>query len=90
MYPDANTSHSQPDLLLGSDIDLLSSGSLDSFFDDDYEDDKNENLGNLLSCNTLGVENKVCKPRPLIVLALELSKKSRCTILFELLTSAFY
>lgn len=33
-------------------------GSLDSFFDDDFEDSSIE-LGKLLSCNTLGVESKV-------------------------------
>lgn len=37
--------------LLGSDA-----GSLDSFFDDDFED---KELGDLLSCNTLGIESKV-------------------------------
>ena len=35
----------------------LESESLDSFFDDDFEEQ--EKLGNLLSCNTLGVETKV-------------------------------
>ena len=57
-YPQAGSSHSQPDLL-GSDIDLISSGSLDSFFDDDFEEENEEKLGSLLSCNTLGVESKV-------------------------------
>jgi len=57
-YSQAGSSHSQPDLL-GSDVDLLSSGSMDSFFDDDFEEETEEKLGNLLSCNTLGVESKV-------------------------------
>lgn len=54
-YPQANSSSSQPD--------LLSSESLDSFFDDDFEEEESvEQLGTLLSCNTLGVEEtKVCR-----------------------------
>ena len=36
--------------------DNLRSESLDSFFDDDFEDEGK--LGNLLACNTLGVEKK--------------------------------
>ncbi len=51
-------SHSQPELSLfddNSDVD-----SLDSFFDDDFDvQTSEEKLGNLLSCNTLGVEAKV-------------------------------
>ncbi len=35
-------------------------GSLDSFFDDDFDDTpQSEVLGGFLSCNTLGVETKV-------------------------------
>ena len=57
-YPQLNSSHSQPDLL-GSETDLVSTASLDSFFDDDFEEESEEKLGSLLSCNTLGVETKV-------------------------------
>ncbi len=35
----------------------LKSGSLDSFFDDEFEEE--EKLVDMLSCNTLGVEKKV-------------------------------
>lgn len=41
--------------------DLSDCESLDSFFDDDFDvQTSEEKLGNLLSCNTLGVETKVC------------------------------
>lgn len=41
-------------------FDDLSDGSLDSFFDDDFDlQTSEEKLGPLLSCNTLGVEAKV-------------------------------
>ncbi|XP_019857997.1 PREDICTED: protein qua-1-like [Amphimedon queenslandica] len=44
----------EEDELLGSE-----KGSLDSFFDDDFEDQtKEEALGKMLFCNTLGVESK--------------------------------
>ncbi len=40
--------------------DLSDGGSLDSFFDDDFDEQTSEEkLGPLLSCNTLGVEAKV-------------------------------
>ena len=60
-YPDQNSSFSQPNLelepLTGSRLD---SESLDSFFDDEFEDqNQGSNLGLFLSCNTLGVESKV-------------------------------
>lgn len=61
-YPDMHSSSSQPNLdsdLFGTEN--LDCESLDSFFDDDFEDQGTvERLGNLLSCNTLGVETKVC------------------------------
>lgn len=42
--------------------DLSDDGSLDSFFDDDFNvQTSEEKLGTLLSCNTLGVEAKVSK-----------------------------
>ena len=45
----------EEDELLGSDT-----GSLDSFFDDDFEEQtKEQALGKMLFCNTLGVESKV-------------------------------
>lgn len=53
-YPDLQSSSSQPNLEDFS-TNKLESESLDSFFDDDFEV---EDLGNLLACNTLGVEKK--------------------------------
>ena len=45
--------------------DFSDGGSLDSFFDDDFEEDtQDEALGKLLSCNTLGVEAKVYITQP--------------------------
>ena len=45
---------------LEEEDDLSDTGSLDSFFDDDFDQDtKEEALGKFLSCNTLGVESKV-------------------------------
>ena len=50
--------HSQPELDLFDDISDCE--SLDSFFDEDFEEQTSEEkLGNLLCCNTLGVESKV-------------------------------
>lgn len=60
-YPEQQSSSSQPNL----DLELftgsrLDSESLDSFFDDEFEDqNQGEKLGLLLCCNTLGVESKV-------------------------------
>lgn len=40
--------------------DLSDCESLDSFFNEDFDDQEHsEKLGNLLTCNTLGVESKV-------------------------------
>ena len=42
--------------------EISDEGSLDSFFDDDFDDNtQTQALGQLLSCNTLGVESKVHK-----------------------------
>ena len=42
--------------------EISDDGSLDSFFDDDFDDNtQTQALGQLLSCNTLGVESKVHK-----------------------------
>ena len=50
--------HSQTDIDLFDD--LSDCESLDSFFDDDFDaQTSEEKLGNLLSCNTLGVDSKV-------------------------------
>ena len=58
-YPETQSSSSQPNLDNYSD-DMLQSESLDSFFDDEFEEeDEVGKLGNLLSCNTLGVEARV-------------------------------
>ena len=57
-YPD----HAPTSLTnLESELDELSDcDSLDSFFDEDFDDRQHsEKLGNLLTCNTLGVEAKV-------------------------------
>ena len=58
-YPDAFQATSQTELeLMEDDI-----SDCDSFFDDDFDmETKDEKLGMLLSCNTLGVESKV-RPR---------------------------
>lgn len=60
-YPEQQSSSSQPNLDLEHfTSSQLESESLDSFFDDEYEEqDQDEKLGLLLSCNTLGVESKV-------------------------------
>ncbi len=56
-YPDAHAS-SQLDLDLYDDLSDVE--SLDSFFDDDFDtEQQEEKIQNLLSCNTLGVESKV-------------------------------
>lgn len=53
-----NEPTSQTDLDLFDD--LSDCESLDSFFDDDFDAQTSEQkLGNLLSCNTLGVDSKV-------------------------------
>lgn len=50
--------HSKPHLNLFED--LSDCESLDSFFDDDFDTQTSEQkLGNILSCNTLGVDSKV-------------------------------
>lgn len=55
-YPSgSHNSSSQPNL--DADFFTESCESFDSFFDDEFEEQ--EKLGNLLSCNTLGVETKV-------------------------------
>ena len=55
-YPDAYQATSQTELELVED-DI---SDCDSFFDDDFDiETKDEKLGMLLSCNTLGVESKV-------------------------------
>ena len=55
-YPDAYRASSQLELEMMED-DL---SDCDSFFDDDFDTEtKDEKLGLLLSCNTLGVESKV-------------------------------
>ena len=61
-YPDLQSSSSQPSLENFS-RNKLESDSLDSFFDDDFEEQEVEDLGNLLACNTLGVEKKVFTTR---------------------------
>lgn len=54
-YPDHPSSHN-----LELEDDLSDCESLDSFFDEDFDDRQHsEKLGNLLTCNTLGVESKV-------------------------------
>ena len=56
-YPQTELPSSRTDLNddTGSDCD-----SLDSFFDEEFDDrEESERLGDLLSCNTLGVESKV-------------------------------
>lgn len=55
-YPDVYQATSQLELdLVEDDI-----SDCDSFFDDDFDmETKDEKLGMLLSCNTLGVESKV-------------------------------
>ncbi len=59
-YPDVKASSSQPNLDGDFGSGFLDSESLDSFFDDEFEDNEEvEKLGNLLSCNNLGVETKV-------------------------------
>ncbi len=56
-YPEARGS-SQTELEI--DDDFSDVDSLDSFFDDDFDtEQQDEKLQNLLSCNTLGVESKV-------------------------------
>ena len=58
-YPDARGSSSQRDFEIFDD-DFSDMESLDSFFDDDFDmEHQDEKLQNLLSCNTLGVESKV-------------------------------
>ena len=59
-YPESSPT-SQTDL--NNELeDLSDCESLDSFFDDDFDTQENsEKLSNLLSCNTLGVESRVCK-----------------------------
>lgn len=59
-YPQGSLSQTNLDRETGVPDDYLHSESLDSFFDDEFEDE--ENLGNLLACNTLGVEKKVSCP----------------------------
>lgn len=53
-YPTSQTN-------LSDDLDELSDcDSLDSFFNEDFDDrDDSEKLGDLLSCNTLGVKSQV-------------------------------
>ena len=54
-YPN-QTSQTSLDL----DDDLSDCDSLDSFFDEDFDSqEQNEKLERLLTCNTLGVESKV-------------------------------
>ena len=56
-YPDAYQAISQTELEIMEDDDL---SDCDSFFDDDFDTDtRDEKLGLLLSCNTLGVESRV-------------------------------
>ena len=56
-YPEDRT-NSQTDVNLFDD--LSDCESLDSFFDDEFDiEEQEEKLGNLLSCNTLGVESRV-------------------------------
>ena len=58
-YPEQHSSTSQPNLELERyPRSRLDCESLDSFFDDDFED-QDDQLGLLLNCNTLGVESKV-------------------------------
>ena len=49
--------------LLEDDDELSDCRSLDSFFDDDFDEESasrhEEKLQDLLSCNTLGIESKV-------------------------------
>lgn len=57
-YPD-NGSNSQTNIDTELE-DLSDCDSLDSFFEEEFDDrDHNEKLNNLLSCNTLGVDSKV-------------------------------
>lgn len=58
-YPEQHTSFSQTNLDLQEPLTEgnLECESLDSFFDDEFEE--HDKLGLLLSCNTLGVESKV-------------------------------
>ena len=45
---------------ISDDLDDSDGESLDSFFDEEFDDrEENEKLRDLLSCNTLGVESKV-------------------------------
>jgi hypothetical protein len=61
-YPDPPSSFSQTNLIKEAFTDdRLHSESLDSFFDDEFEEEGS--LDNLLACNTLGVEKKVRKLR---------------------------
>lgn len=57
-YPEVHRSSSQTDI--EEFTDDLNSNSFDSFFDDEFEEEgRVEKLGNLLACNTFGVEKKV-------------------------------
>lgn len=60
-YPQLQSSSSQQDLDQEEFTEGVDSAeSFDSFFDDEFEEEgETEKLGNLLACNTLGVEKKV-------------------------------